>query len=145
MRRLLVIEDGTEYVEFARLFLADHFSVHAAQDAAEALALLAREPIDALLVDLRFERSAEPRLVGDLEATAERLFGGDRAQALGYLREHQGALVLRELRVQGHRQPAVFVHEFPRAQLANLVALYGPVRAVPNFDAGRLRAALGAE
>lgn len=145
MKHLLVIEDGSEYAEFARLFLADRFVVHAAQDAAQALAVLSRAPIDALLVDLRFERSARERLVGDVEGTAARLFGGDLGRALGYLRDHQGALVLAELRRAGHRQPAVFVHEFAGPQLANLIALYGPVRAIPSFDARRLRAALGAD
>ena len=54
-RSLLVIEDGHEYEEFARLFLADGFAIRAAHSAAEALARLTEAPADAFLVDLRFE------------------------------------------------------------------------------------------
>lgn len=143
MKRLLVIEDGAEYEEFAALFLADCFEVRAAHSAREALAALAAAPADALLVDLRFDRIASDALVGDVAATAERLFGGDRARAEAYLKDHQGALVLAELRRAGHRQPAVFIHEFPPAQLANLQKLYAPVSALRSFDARRLREAFG--
>ena len=143
MRRLLVIEDGTEYEEFARLFLADCFAVSAAHSAREALAALAQDAADALLVDLRFERSAREALVGDVGATAARLFGGDHARAEAYLKEHQGTLVLAELRRAGHAQQAVFIHDFPAAQLRNLQALYAPLCAVPRFDARKVREALG--
>jgi CheY-like chemotaxis protein len=142
MRRLLVIEDGDEYREFARLFLAREFAVHAAKSAGEALALLRQAGADALLVDLRFERSAEAELVGDVAATAARLFAGDREQALRYLRDQQGTLILAELRAAGFSQPAVFVHDFPPRRLANLRRLYGDVRAVPSFDAALLGRAL---
>ena len=53
MKRLLVIEDGTEYAEFARLFLSDIFEIRAARSAAEAIRLLAEQNADALLFDLR--------------------------------------------------------------------------------------------
>ena len=54
MRRLLVIEDGDEYAEFAQLFLGAGFQVRQARSAAEALHALATEPPDVLLFDLRF-------------------------------------------------------------------------------------------
>ena len=81
-------------------------------------------------------------LIGDLAATAERLFAGDRARALRHLQDQQGVLILAELRKAGHTQPAVFVHDFPARRLDNLRRLYGDVRAVPNFDASALRSAL---
>jgi hypothetical protein len=142
-KRLLVIEDGTEYVEFARLFLSDAFEVHGVRSAAEALARLHEHGADALLIDLRFDRAREEALVGDLGATAERLFGGDRARALRYLQDQQGTLILAELRAAGHAQPAVFVHDFPARRLANLQKMYGAVSAVSSFDAAAIRAALG--
>lgn len=46
MRRLLVIEDGDEYAEFARLFLGPDFQVRQASSAAEALHILATETHD---------------------------------------------------------------------------------------------------
>ncbi len=139
MRRLLVIEDGTEYEEFARLFLADAAEVRAVRSAAEALAALAAERFDAMLVDMRFERAPRETLVGDVEE-ARRLFGGDTTRAERYLKDQQGALVLAQLRAQGHHQPALFVHDFPPRRLENLRRLYGRVDALSSFDARALRA-----
>lgn len=141
---MLVVEDGREYEEFARTFLGDRFEVVTAHSAAEALATLARESVDALLVDLRFERAPAEALVGDVDATAKRLFGGDRARALRWIKDQQGTLVLAEIRKAGFAQRAVFVHDFPADRLRNLGKLYGDVRAVPGFDASAI-AALFAE
>lgn len=137
--RLLVIEDGHEYEEFARTFLGD-FEIAAAHSGAEALSLA--EGCDAFLIDLRFERSTTSDLVGDIEATAQRRFGGDVHRAIRHIKEQQGALVLAELRKAGHVQRAVFVHDFPQARLTNLQRLYGEVSCVPTFDARAIHAAL---
>jgi CheY-like chemotaxis protein len=145
MKRVLAIEDGTEYAEFARLFLGPGFVVVAARSAAEALAAVAVEPVDVLLIDLRFDRAPASVLVGDLEGTALRLFAGDRERALRHLQDQQGVLILAELRKAGYAQPAVFVHEFPPRRLANLRRLYGDLRTVPTFDAALLRVALGGQ
>lgn len=144
-KRIIVIEDGNEYEEFARLFLSDRCEIAAAHSASEALALLRDRRIDALLIDLRFDRSRETDLVGDPEATARRLFAGDRASAIAYLRDHQGTLILAELRTAGHFQKAVFVHDFAPQRLRNLCRLYKNVLAVPSFDARRIRDALGVD
>ena len=141
--RILLVEDGHEYEEFARLFLGGH-EFSAAHSSEEALALAAATHFDAFLVDLRFERAPVERLVGNLERTADELFAGDRARALRWLKDQQGTLVLAELRKAGHAQRAVFVHDFPRQRLDNLRRLYGDVRAVPGFDAAAIRAALEA-
>jgi len=143
VKRLLVIEDGDEYVEFARVFLRD-FAVEAAQSAAAALAALRARGADALIIDLRFDRAPTDALVGDVAATAQRLFGGDEARAQRYLADHQGTLILGALRDAGYAQPALFVHDFPPRRLANLQRLYGAVAAVPSLDAGAIRRALGA-
>lgn len=135
MALLLVIEDGGEYEEFARLFLADRYEVVAAHSAKEALAALASRPVDAMLIDLRFERARDEDMVGDLGGTAARLFAGDAVRAARWIKEQQGTLILGELRQAGHHQPAVFVHDFPPRRLANLEKLYGKVSAVPSFDA----------
>ena len=142
-KRIIVIEDGREYEEFARLFLSDRCEIDAAHSASEALTLLRDDKADAFLIDLRFDRSRETDLVGDPEETARRLFAGDRSSAIAYLQDHQGALILAELRRAGHFQPAVFVHDFAPQRLRNLCRLYGKVLAVPSFDAKRIRDALG--
>lgn len=138
MALLLVIEDGDEYEEFARLFLSEHFEVVTAHSAAEALGAAAAHRVAAMLIDLRFERSPEEDLIGDLQATAARLFAGDVARAARWLKEQQGTLILGELRKAGHAQPAVFVHDFPPRRLGNLQKLYGRVAAVPSFDAAAI-------
>lgn len=145
MKRLLVIEDGNEYAEFARLFLAAHFQILTAQRAADALAYLRSEPVDVLLIDLRFDRSVEADLVGDVTATAHRLFAGDRERALRHLQDQQGVLILAELRAAGFRQRAVFIHEFLPRRMENLRRLYGSVRALPTFDGAALLHALEEE
>lgn len=143
MRTLLVVEDGHEYEEFARLFLADAFAVRGTRTAAEALAAARAEAPEGLLLDLRFDRTPSDALVGDPAGVANRLFGGDRDRALRYLQDQQGALILGQLREAGVAAPAVFVHDFPPRRLANLQRLYGRVTAVPSFDATAIRRALG--
>jgi len=137
---MLVVEDGTEYEEFAKAFLGDRFDVVAARSASEALRVLRTDHVDVLLVDLRFERAPVEALVGDVDSTARRLFGGDRARALRWIKDQQGTLVLAEIRRAGFSQRAVFVHDFPKERLGNLAKLYGDVHAVASFDA----AAIGA-
>lgn len=141
--RLLIIEDGAEYAEFARLFLAE-YEVLRARSCAEAHEVLREAGAEALLIDLRFDRAPAEVLVGDLAQTAARLFAGDRERALRYLEEQQGTLILAELRARGHHQPALFIHDFPRRRIDNLRRLYGAVDAVPSFDAAVLRRALEA-
>lgn len=138
-----MIEDGFEYEEFATLFLGDAFEIRAAHSLDEALGALARDPADAFLIDLRFDRAPPSALVGDVDATAARLFGGDRERALRHLMDQQGTLVLGVLRERGFDAPALFVHDFPPRRLSNLQRLYGAVSAVPSFDAARIREALG--
>lgn len=141
---MLLIEDGTEYEEFARLFLSDRCAFEAVHSAAEALIAAAATHFDAFLLDLRFERAPEAALSGDVDGVARRLFASDRSRALRWIKDQQGTLVLAELRQAGHHQRAVFVHDFPRERLMNLRRLYGDVRAVPVFDALAIREALGA-
>ena len=115
MSRLLVVEDGGEYEEFARLFLAERWEIVAAHSADEAL-----------------------DLIGDVKGMADKLFAGDEARAARWLKEQQGTLILGALREAGHHQPAVFVHDFPPRRLSNLRKLYGRVGAVRAFDAAAI-------
>ena len=142
MSRLLVIEDGDEYAEFARVFLAD-LEIASAHSAADAVAALRAHDADALLIDLRFDRAAPEALVGDVAATAARLFAGDGERALRYLQDEQGTLILAELRAAGFAHRALFVHDFAPRRLANLRRMYGDVDAVPALDAAAIRRALG--
>ena len=95
------------------------------------------------MMDLRFDRSPREALIGDVDDLAKELFGGDKERAARYMQDQQGALIVAEIRARGHKQPIVFVHDFPGRRLANLRRLYGEVFAVPSFDAGAIRQILG--
>lgn len=94
--RILVVEDGREYVEgFARLAAAkgtDAAFVRAASLAEAREALREGRP-DAVFLDVVFDRTPEAELAGDLDALVAR-YGGDRARAVRHLATHQGFYVL---------------------------------------------------
>jgi hypothetical protein len=143
-KHLLVLEDGSEYTEFASVFLTA-WTAHRASDLAEATLVLDSVAIEAFLVDLRFERARPETLLGDTDELAARLFAGDRGRAIRWQKDQHGVLLLAALRAAGHRAPAVFVHDFDARRMANLRALYAPLVAVPDFDAGAIDRALRGE
>lgn len=142
--RILVVEDGHEYVTNLRRFLAPDFTFTRAGDGEEALALLATEPFEAIFLDMRFDRA--PRLLGDLDEAAAR-FAGDEGRAKRFLEDNQGTLVLAALREAGHSQPALFSYDFdgePR-RYRNLERRYGPLAYLPDTAGpAEIRAALRA-
>lgn len=142
--RILVIEDGREYVENLTRFLSDEFHFERAGDGVDALHQLSVAPWDAIFLDMRFDRSA--RLLGDLAALVERFLGdGDRARS--FLVDNQGAYVLAAVRDAGHTQPVLFSYDFdgePR-RYRNLESRYGPLSYLADTaDPGQIRAALRA-
>ncbi len=93
-RKILVVEDGTEYVDAFRKLApegAEAEWLHA-PDAATALRLLAEHDVDAVFLDVVFDRTPPEALAGDLEALAAR-FSGDRERALAHLADNQGFYV----------------------------------------------------
>ena len=95
-RRVLVVEDGPEYVDgFERLTAArGHGAVFSrARDLESARAALAAERPVAVFLDVVFDRTPEASLAGDAESLVAR-FGGDRARALRHLATHQGFYIL---------------------------------------------------
>jgi len=99
--RLVVCEDGTEYVERFRRFLGDAFEFVPAPDFAGALDACAGA--DGLLLDLDFRRTPPERLVDEAGASSPTRDAGARRR----LAESQGILVLRALRGQGVTLPAI--------------------------------------
>jgi hypothetical protein len=95
---VLVVEDGTEYTEaFARLS-GDVGPVELlrASHAAEARALLTTRRVDAVFLDVVFDRTPPELLAGDRDEL-ERRFAGDRSRVLEHLATHQGFYLLAEL------------------------------------------------
>ena len=142
-KEIVILEDGDEYAAFADMFLSDQCRIRSYKSVSEALTGLAEKSADYLLLDLRFDRSPEADLTGDIEKTARRLFAGDREAAVQYLRENQGTFALAVLRRAGYYAKALFVHDFPKGRLENLRRLYGDVQAVPSFDVAGIRAIFG--
>ena len=90
-RRILVVEDGNEYAEaFRRLVPASGGAelLHAS-DADAARRVIAEAPVEAIFLDVVFDRTPLQKLTGDLDALLER-FCGDRSRALEHLALNQG-------------------------------------------------------
>ena len=93
---VLVIEDGYEYTEaFQRLGSGGGAEpkLRRAGDAEQAREVLAAEAVDAVFVDMVFDRIPPERLAGDLGELVLR-FGGDRRRAEDHLARNQGFYIL---------------------------------------------------
>ncbi len=133
---VLVIEDGHEYSETLGRFLADRLALERAGSGPEALERLGRGPVDVVFLDMRFDRTPEEQLLGDLDELVDR-FNGDRTQARRFRQDHQGTYVLAALREAGHGVPVVMSYDFdgePR-RFAKLAKRFAPVRYLTD-DAG---------
>lgn len=131
--RVLVVEDGEEYIRNLGRFLSDAFGLTRAGSGGEALEVLGRQEFDVVFLDMRFDRTPSEALLGDLEAVADR-FNGDLERAMRFLEDNQGAYVLAALREAGCDLPVVFSHDFtdePR-RWANLEARYAPLDYLPD-------------
>jgi hypothetical protein len=111
-RTVLVIEDGTEYTDAFRGLgsgatfgfsgritpkdAPDPIELVRAGDFEEARRALAERAVDAVFLDVVFDRIAPEKLVGDREGPIRR-FGGDRRRAERHLAENQGFYLLNEL------------------------------------------------
>jgi len=99
-RTVLVIEDGTEYTDAFRNLVATDAAASIelvrAGDFEEARRALAELAVDAVFLDVVFDRVAPEKLVGDREGPIRR-FSGDRRRAERHLAENQGFYLLNEL------------------------------------------------
>jgi len=148
MKRILVIEDGSEYSETLDRFLGGAFTFVRAGSGPRALAMLAAEPFDAVFLDMRFDRAPQGELLGDVDEVADR-FNGDTVQARRFIEDHQGTYVLAALRDAGHTLPVLLSYDFtiePR-RWERLAARYAPIDFLPDVAsptevAARLQAAV---
>jgi CheY-like chemotaxis protein len=142
--RVLVVEDGAEYVEgFERLASTRGLGIafSRARDLESACAALASSRPDALFLDVVFDRTPEDRLAGDAEALVAR-FGGDRARAVRHLATQQGFYVLDALASLLTGIPVVLAYDFA-AEPQRLEALRARVPGLRGLpDGTSLTAAL---
>lgn len=123
---VLIVEDGSEYVETFGRFLPDIRWTRAG-DGRDALERWSGG-FDAVFLDMRFDRVDESRLLGDAAHVAEQ-FNGDLEQARRYLEDHQGNFVLAALRDAGCGLPVLMSYDFseePR-RWERIEKRYGPV------------------
>jgi hypothetical protein len=113
--RLLVCEDGTEYLDRFQRFLGEAFEFLAAPDFAAALA--AAPGADGLLLDLDFRRTPPERLVDEQGPAPAGLDAGSRRR----LAETQGILILRQLRARGVMLPALLFADVDDAEQARFL------------------------
>jgi hypothetical protein len=99
-RTILVIEDGTEYTDAFRNLVAadaaDSVELVRATDLDQARRALGERQLDAVFLDVVFDRIAAEKLAGDWESLVRR-FGGDRRRAERHLAENQGFYLANEL------------------------------------------------
>jgi hypothetical protein len=93
---ILVVEDGTEYTDAFRELAATPLELLRASDLEEAQRLLAERAVDAVFLDVVFDRTAPGKLSGNREGLIRR-FGGDRERAERHLAENQGFYLVNEL------------------------------------------------
>lgn len=141
---ILIIEDGHEYSDTLQRFVGDQARWTRAGSGPAALSLLGEQAFDAVYLDMRFDRIDDNELLGDLAATIQRT--GDRARAVHYLQENQGAIILSALRRAGHALPVLFSYNFdeqPRRWQRMAQALapvdYAPDNISPKGVVERLR------
>ncbi len=131
--RILVVEDGHEYSDTLGRFLGEGFAVERAGSGGAALARLRAGGIDAVFLDMRFDRIAADELLGDLDAAADR-FNGDLVQARRFLEDHQGTYVLDAIRAAGMRVPVLLSYDFAHepSRWERLRARFAPIDHLPD-------------
>lgn len=115
-RVLLVVEDGTEYVDAFRALAANEsgasLELVRAGNGGDAARILRERKIDALFLDVVFDRTPPDRLAGDLDREIRR-FGGDRRRAERHLAENQGFYLFNELApLLPEAVPVVIAYDF---------------------------------
>ena len=113
--RVLVVEDGDEYLTNLTTFVSEGFSYRQAKSGGRACELIAEEQPDLVYLDMRFDRTPNEALLGDLVALTAR-FNGDVARARAFQQDNQGLFVLRALRDAGFHGPVILSYDFSREE-----------------------------
>lgn len=138
---ILVVEDGNEYLTNLSTFVADGFSYRQAKSGIEAQRLLADKLPDLVYLDMRFDRTPEEELLGNLVELSAR-FNGDVARARRFQQDNQGLFVLRALREVGYAGPVILSYDFgPEERRFRALSARDPcLRYCPDYaDAASIR------
>jgi len=130
---VLIVEDGDEYLENLSRFVAGPRYIQA-HSGTEALEILAREHVDLIYLDMRFDRIPTADLLGD-HAAATREHNGDPIRAWRHLQMNQGLYILDALRRAGHgRLPVILAYDFSRERkrFERLAGTHPTLRWVPD-------------
>jgi ActR/RegA family two-component response regulator len=141
---VLVVEDGDEYLTNLSTFVADGFSYRQAKSGEQACRMLADQRPDLVYLDMRFDRTPEDQLLGNLVELAAR-FNGDVGRARRFQQDNQGLFVLRALRDRGYAGPVILSYDFgPEERRFSALSARDPaLRYCPDYaDAATIRAAI---
>lgn len=141
---VLVVEDGDEYLTNLSTFVADGFAYRQAKSGDEACRMMGERRPDLVYLDMRFDRTPEDQLLGNMvELTAR--FNGDMTRARRFQQDNQGLFVLRALRDVGYAGPVILSYDFgaEERRFAALSAKDPALRYCPDYaDAGTIRQAI---
>ena len=130
---ILIVEDGDEYLENLERFVAGPRYLQA-HSGAEALAVLAEQPVSLIYLDMRFDRIDREALLGDRDK-AVRDNNGDPVRAWRFLADNQGLFILGALREAGHGElPVILAYDFSREpdRFKHLAARHPSLTWVPD-------------
>ena len=109
--RVLVVEDGDEYITNFTTFVAEGIDYRQAKSGGRAVEMIAAEEPDLVFLDMRFDRTPIEELLGDMVQLTGR-FNGDSGRARRFQQDNQGLFILRALRDAGFRRPVIISYDF---------------------------------
>ena len=109
--RVLVVEDGDEYITNLTTFVAEGIDYRQAKSGGQACDMIAADEPDLVFLDMRFDRTPVEELLGDMVQLTGR-FNGDIGRARRFQQDNQGLFILRALRDASYQRPVIISYDF---------------------------------
>ncbi len=109
--RVLVVEDGDEYLTNLTTFVSDGIEYLQSRTGPHACELIREAKPDLVYLDMRFDRTPVEDLLGDMVSLTGR-FNGDVSRARRFQQDNQGLFILRALREAGFVGPVILSYDF---------------------------------
>lgn len=109
--RVLVVEDGDEYLTNLTTFVAEGMEYVQAKSGEQACSFAREVDPDLVYLDMRFDRIPDEDLIGDFVQLTGR-FNGDVSRARRFQQDNQGLFILRALREAGFVMPVILSYDF---------------------------------